>query len=269
MRIVVSNYNLEQINSGKFYVYVIYDPRQNNVCPIYVGKGKGKRIAVHARRACNDHLNRTLRLCNKLRLDVPAKITAYFTNEDAAFLLEKTLIAQYGRLNLGTGTLYNLTEGGEGVADISPETRLIHAECMRKNNANLEYQEKIRKGQQKYQADPIVAEANLERLRKINANPKFAKANLERLRKYNADPEFRNKARKEQQRYYTDPIHAKEQSERTRKQNADPEFRKKLREGHHNHYAEQRAKRGPQPWVVAGVPRATWYYRRRKAKKAL
>ena len=99
----------------EFYTYTYF----YNDVPIYVGKGKENRY--------RDHFNNKTRLgnflCKRLRegLRLVPDIT-YFENEKEALDYEIELISFYGRDDTGTGTLFNLTEGGEGISG------LIHTE---------------------------------------------------------------------------------------------------------------------------------------------
>lgn len=75
-------------------------------------------------RRLSDHLNfydTSNRLKNsvikkilKLKLNIKCEIIKDNTNELDAFNLEVILIKKYGRRNIGTGILTNLTDGGEG-----------------------------------------------------------------------------------------------------------------------------------------------------------
>jgi len=106
----------------RFYVYVLFraDGR-----PCYVGKGSGKRTKDHFRMGkshYNSHLANIFAKHEREGLSVREEIIAKFLTEAEAFELEKVLIAQHGRADLGTGCLANLTDGGEG-AIIALEAR--------------------------------------------------------------------------------------------------------------------------------------------------
>ena len=110
----------------RFYVYLARHPITGD--PVYVGKGKGKRIRQHnaaalSGRHCNPALQRTIQKYGPLEFNL---ITSGLT-EAEAFDHERALIAQYGRVNDQSGTLYNLTAGGDGTsgAIYSEETRAI------------------------------------------------------------------------------------------------------------------------------------------------
>jgi hypothetical protein len=105
---------------GKFYVYVYLDPRPGKgLQPIYVGKGTVDldRASDHWERRCvNPFLQRVLDKIRAAGLVPQITIAAYMDSENEAFAMECDLIAEYGRRDLRTGSLCNLTSGGQGTA---------------------------------------------------------------------------------------------------------------------------------------------------------
>jgi len=96
-----------------FYVYIYW--YQNE--PIYVGKGKDDRMWWHVLN-CQKKNSYFYNKLRKILAEDPdhLEITCEFKelSETRAFELEKELIKEFGRKDLGTGSLYNLTDGGEG-----------------------------------------------------------------------------------------------------------------------------------------------------------
>jgi hypothetical protein len=99
-----------------FYVYVYRDPRPTkNNQPVYVGKGTGDRDLSHWSRGSHNKPFQDFISHLKARGLVAACQRVFETDvEVEAFAKEIELIALYGRRNTGTGTLFNLTDGGEG-----------------------------------------------------------------------------------------------------------------------------------------------------------
>ena len=93
----------------EFYTYVLFRP---DGTAFYVGKGKGPRYMQCGN---NQHAQNVYRQIEAAGEKVGVWIIPAET-EAAAFAEEVRLIALYGRLDLGTGTLCNLTEGGEGTS---------------------------------------------------------------------------------------------------------------------------------------------------------
>jgi hypothetical protein len=83
----------------------------------YIGIGKDLK------RAYNKYNRTTLwtRVVDKHGYEV--QILKTKLSKDEACELEKTLISWYGRIDLGTGVLVNMTDGGDGTSNKSPETR--------------------------------------------------------------------------------------------------------------------------------------------------
>lgn len=104
----------------KYYVYILF--RETNM-PFYVGKGSGRRWINHEKDAKygNTYKDRIIRKMvsegHKIRR---IKFTDGLT-EEAAFFLEKVLIKKIGRYP--NGPLANATDGGDGVLNLSPESR--------------------------------------------------------------------------------------------------------------------------------------------------
>ena len=95
--------------SQQFYTYIYIDPK--HCIPIYVGKGKGNRVWSHFK--AKSHLGNLLR---KRQAEGFSTMPMIFTqeSEETALAMEQTLIDWYGRADLSKGTLFNLTDGGEG-----------------------------------------------------------------------------------------------------------------------------------------------------------
>ena len=93
-----------------FYVYVFKDGSK----PIYVGYGCNTRWRDHFSKRTNPHLNRWL----KLYPETLPEFVAEGKTLDEAKALEIQLIAKFGRLDRGTGSLFNHTDGGDGASGL-------------------------------------------------------------------------------------------------------------------------------------------------------
>lgn len=87
-----------------YYSYILCFP---NGTPYYVGAGKGNRAQPLYKRFNGRCFEKELRKEGKTSIII---ITEHLTKE-AAFAHENRLILFYGRLDLGTGCLYNRTDG--------------------------------------------------------------------------------------------------------------------------------------------------------------
>lgn len=93
-------------------VYYVYAYTYNDGSPYYIGKGKDNR-------AYKKH-NRNLLPKDKSCI----VILQEGMSESDALDLEIKLIESYGRLDLGTGPLRNLTNGGEGTSGTTYNQRV-------------------------------------------------------------------------------------------------------------------------------------------------
>ncbi len=123
------------------YVYIYYDPRKSPIEPIYVGKGKGKRMSFHKNRAQNPILKRKLDKIKDLGLEPIIEKFIDNISDEEALKIEIELITKYGRIDLKTGPLCNLTEGGDGTSGriASEETKKLWSE-QRKGKKQTEAQ---------------------------------------------------------------------------------------------------------------------------------
>ena len=116
--------------AGNYYVYVLSRPCGT---PFYVGKGVGDRVFHHEREAINttlrSHKLNTLRALHSAGHDVGYTVEV-MASEAEALARERELIQMHGRHCLGTGCLTNMTDGGEGPANYSEETRQRHRDTL-------------------------------------------------------------------------------------------------------------------------------------------
>lgn len=132
-----------------FYTYLLLDPRKQGQYsyeglnfsllyePFYVGKGKGNRIKNHT---SNRELNRNCLKTGKIKKllkknlePLSIKISSDL-HEEIAFKEESILIMGIGRMDMGLGSLCNMTNGGEGSSGYRPseESKKKHSELMKK-----------------------------------------------------------------------------------------------------------------------------------------
>jgi hypothetical protein len=98
-------------------IYYVYQYLREDMTPYYVGKGKDQRAWQDHKRSNGTNLLPK----DKSKIQILAKELS----EQEAHLLETKLIAQYGRIDLGTGILRNLTNGGEGNSGYVPPKEVI------------------------------------------------------------------------------------------------------------------------------------------------
>jgi hypothetical protein len=167
------------MENNNYYVYMYFDKD----APIYVGKGINGR--------CNDHLTiaiktkRNTRFLNKIRKLLAEnspptiKIIEQNLTEKEAFDLEKFLISQYGRLDLGLGSLLNLTNGGDGSSGhASPKKGKTFEEYFGKERSS-EIREKIR--QKALKRSDQIAIVN----KRVHTGKKISQEQIEKTRAKN------------------------------------------------------------------------------------
>lgn len=167
-----------------FYCYVYLDPRKPGYYkygdwifdyePIWVGKGNGIRwkISNHLRHNSGNRL-----LENKLNKIGESNVIVIFplidsglTCEKYAFLAEKTFISNIGRLDLGTGPLCNLTNGGDGQSGLvhTEETKKKISESEKGKSLSSEHKRKIGEAHK----GRIISEETKEKIRQAKLGKK-------------------------------------------------------------------------------------------------
>ena len=122
-----------------FYVYFLRRPDLEDpfelgmACPFYVGKGKNGRKNTHRWEAENlqykpGRKDLRINIIHKLwksGLDFEIDVILDNLAEEEAFEYEKEAILAYGRIDLKTGCLANLTDGGEGMSGHIPSEETL------------------------------------------------------------------------------------------------------------------------------------------------
>jgi len=113
------------MNESKSYIYIYLDPSKkgkycyNDICflyePFYVGKGKNGRYRdLYNNR--NSHFRKKIDEIIKFSNLGPIIIKLFENlNDDHAYIIEKQLVQEIGRIRVGSGPLFNLTDGGKGL----------------------------------------------------------------------------------------------------------------------------------------------------------
>jgi DNA-binding cell septation regulator SpoVG len=170
-------------NERRFYTYAYL---REDGTPYYIGKGTGRRAFDKARRT----------------VTIPPKERVLFLKtgltEEEAFKHEIYMIALYGRKDLGTGILYNFTDGGEGASvghPVSKETREKIRRAHLGKKASLEAREKMRRSQTGKKRAPEA----VEKTRQANLGKPLSQERREKISRAltgkKLSPETREKVR--------------------------------------------------------------------------
>lgn len=202
-----------------WYVYVWKKP---DGTPFYVGMSKNpKRGNPTTAKSRNPHCARTVFLIGALNVIVERIENL---TKKGAQSLEIELIAKYGRNDTGSGPLTNMTDGGDGVQNISEESRLRISEAAIRDR---EARSKRIRGDANPMANPDIRARAIERMRDPEVLAKYSGDNnptkrpevREKIKARWADPEYKEKQRL---RKIGVPIHSEESKEIRRQRLLDP-----------------------------------------------
>ena len=106
-------------SDGTCYVYVLFRPWSG--IPFYVGKGRKKRLSVHARmgeKHPNPHVANIFKKSKVLQMQVPLVVIHEGLSDLEALMIEAAFIKAIGR-EIDGGPLANITEGGDSYGGVS------------------------------------------------------------------------------------------------------------------------------------------------------
>jgi hypothetical protein len=215
------------MNQKPFYVYVYRDPRRGKRRePIWVGKGKNGRAFYHLSHTDGNTLFQCkLAKIRSAKLKPLIKIVRRFNTAKQALTYETQLIKKYGRINLGTGSLCNFSDGGEGALNISSRTRTIKSKLAHQQWADPIFAKKQRQNLKLMHTNAKLRARRVAALRQSMINPKVV-ANRKALW---ADSKFRARHRAALKRAFANLKWQAQNHAHMTKLHADPKWQRRNR----------------------------------------
>jgi hypothetical protein len=199
-----------------FYVYVYRDPRPlKKDQPVYVGKGTGDRDLSHWSRGSHNKPFQDFISHLKQRGLVASCERVFETEVEAeAFAKEIELITFYGRRNTGTGTLFNLTDGGEGASGMlkTAEQKAVDSQFSREHWQQPEYRAKIVAAQKAVQGTPEARAMKSENSAEAWANPETRERRQTGIKRSRSTAESKAKTSAQAKAQWGDPEYAAKQT---------------------------------------------------------
>lgn len=199
-----------------FYVYVYRDPRPlKKDQPVYVGKGTGDRDISHWSKGSHNKPFQDFISHLKQRGLVALCERVFETEvETEAFAKEIELIALYGRRNTNTGTLFNLTDGGEGATGAvrsDAEKEFLRVDSLDKWQ-DPEYREKVIAAQKAVQSTPEARALKSENSAEAWADPEVREKRQTGIKRARSSDASKAKTSAQAKAQWSDPEYAAKQT---------------------------------------------------------
>jgi len=199
-----------------FYVYVYRDPRPlKKDQPVYVGKGTGDRDLSHWSRGSHNKPFQDF-ISHLKQRGLVAQCERVFETaiEAEAFVKEIELIALYGRRNTRTGTLFNLTDGGEGASGTirTAAHKAMDSKFSTEHWQQPEYRAKIVEAQKAVQGTPEARAMKSENSVEAWANPEVREKRQAGIKRGRSTAESKAKTSAQAKAQWSDPEYAAKQT---------------------------------------------------------
>lgn len=195
-----------------FYVYVYRDPRPlKRDQPVYVGKGTGDRDISHwSKGSHNKPFQDFISHLKQRGLVAPCERVFWTEVEAEAFAKETELIALYGRRNTDIGTLFNLTDGGEGASGMrkTVEQKAVDSKFSIEHWQQPEYRAKIVAAQKVVQGTPEARAMKSEHSVEAWANPETREKRQTGIKRSRSTNESKAKTSTQAKAQWNDPKYA-------------------------------------------------------------
>lgn len=199
-----------------FYVYVYRDPRPlKRHQPVYVGKGTGDRDISHwSKGSHNKPFQDFISHLKQRGLVAPCERVFETKVETEAFAKEIELIALYGRRNTGVGTLFNLTDGGEGASGMikTAEQKAVDGKFSREHWQQPAYRAKIVASQKVVQGTQEARAIKSENSAVAWANPETREKRQTGIKRGRSTAESKAKTSAQAKAQWGDPEYAAKQT---------------------------------------------------------
>lgn len=199
-----------------FYVYVYRDPRPlKKDQPVYVGKGTGDRDISHWSKGSHNKPFQDFISHLKQRGLVARCERVFETKVEAeAFAKEIELIVLYGRRNTNTGTLFNLTDGGEGVSGMrkTDEQKAVDGRFSKEHWQDPEYREKVIAAQKAVQSTPEARALKSENSAEAWADPEVREKRQTGIKRARSSDASKAKTSAQAKAQWSDPEYAAKQT---------------------------------------------------------